>query len=141
MDWISLGWLRPNGSRYFHIGEGRDKPEIKERPDKDGTIFLADYDGPIEEADTVRLHPEHNGKSGPPPSETLYEALKRHRTAIGYETSALVTAALEGLDVICKGKINIMLEPNWHDLLPYADWHYSEIQSGEAWEHLWSSIK
>ena len=136
MDWISIGWLKPDGSRFIRIGEGRQKPEINERPEKGGTIFLADYDGPIEEADTVRLHPEHNKKSGPPPTETLHEALRRHRTAIGYRTSSLVTAALEGLEVICKDSRNIMSNPRWHDILPYADWKYSEIQSGELWEHL-----
>lgn len=131
MDWISIGWLRPDGSRFIRIGEGREKPEIHDRPEKGGTIFLADYNGVVEKADTVRLHPEQQKSN-----ESLHDALRRHRTAIGYGTSALITAAIEGLEIVCKDPTNIINEPNWREILPYADWHYSEIQSGELWEHL-----
>jgi len=58
--------------------------------------------------------------------------------AIGYQTSALVTAGLEGLKVICKDKRNIMYNQNWLELLPYADWHYSEMDA--AIDHLMQDI-
>lgn len=131
MDWISLGWLRPDGGRKFIMGSGRQKPIIKPRPKTGGTIFLADYDGPVEKADTVRLHPAKQSHT-----DTLEEALSRHRKAVGYQTTSLVTAALEGLEIVCKDERSILTEPDWLELLPYADWRYDEIQSGEAWEHL-----
>jgi len=131
MDWVSLGWLRADGGRDFRTGAGRSAPQIEDKPETGGSIFLADYGGPIEPADTVRRHPAEEA-----PQETLREALRRHRLAIGYQTTALVTAALAGLDFICKDPRNILWEENWIELLPYADWHWSEIESGEAWEHL-----
>ena len=135
MDFVSLGWLRSDGGRTFKVGQGRPAPTIAERP-TGGTLFLADYLGPIEDADTVRLHPSQQ-----PSGETLQSVLRRHSHAIGYQTTALVAAALEGLEITCKDKRNIMSEPNWLELLPYADWHFTEIQSGEAIAHLWSSLK
>ena len=134
MAWVSLGWLRPDGGRRFIAGQGRPAPAIRANTGK-GTIFLADYFGPIEAADTVRLHPV-NGTN----DETLTDALRRHDTAIGYQTTALVTAALEGLAIICKDRRNIMSAQNWHSLLPFADWRYDEIIAGAAWEHLCQQI-
>lgn len=74
------------------------------------------------------------------PAESLGEALARHDVAIGYRTTALVTAALMGLRIDCRDPENIMARPDWLELLPWADWHYTEIESGEAWEHLLSSL-
>jgi hypothetical protein len=53
----------------------------------------------------------------------------------------LVSAALAGLEVICKDARNIMFERNWLELLPYADWHWSEIENGDALEHLYEEDK
>lgn len=131
MDWVSLGWLRSDGGREFDIGSNREQPTIAHNAADTGTIFLADFRGPIERADTVRRHPQEGGSK-----ESLRDALRRHRTAIGYKTTALVTAALEGLDVICKDPRSIMFEDNWFQLLPYADWRWDEIMEGDAWEHL-----
>jgi hypothetical protein len=131
MDWVSLGWLRADGARVFESGAGRAPPSVEDRPENGGTIFLADYGGPVETADTVRRHPADE-----PPREGLREALRRHRIAIGYQTTALVAAALAGLEIICKDPRNILWQPNWLELLPYADWHWTEIESGSAWGHL-----
>ena len=133
MDWISAGWMNDDGGRTFKRGAGRRPPEPEIKRTGCGTIFLADYGGPIEQADTVRLHP-----AGTSHTESLHQALHRHAIAVGYQTTALVTAALQGLEVICKDHRNIMAQPNWLELLPYADWHYSEIESGELWAHLQS---
>jgi len=133
-DWVSLGWMREDGGRRFRTGTGRTPPEVQERPNEGGTIFLADFGGVIEPADTVRRHPAEEA-----PREPLHAALRRHRKAVGYRTTALVAAALAGLEIICKDTRNILAERNWLELLSYADWHYSEIESGEAWEHLRTS--
>jgi hypothetical protein len=130
-DWVSLGWMREDGGRRFRAGTGRAPPAIEARPAEGGTIFLADYGGVIEPADTVRRHPAEET-----PREPLRDALRRHRKAVGYRTTALVAAALAGLEIVCKDERNILWERNWLELLPYADWHWSEIESGEAWAFL-----
>ena len=135
MDWVSLGWLNGKGGRDFVEGVGRTPPEIKDNAGKDGVIFLADYDGPLEKADTVRFHPIQAKHP-----KSLLESLHEHKTAIGYNTTALVTAALEGLDIVCRSEQNIMHQANWLNLLPFADWNYSEIEKGEAWGHLALSL-
>lgn len=130
-DWVSIGWMREDGGRHFRSGLRREPIKRKAQRTGKRTVFLADYDGPIEQADTVRLHPSRGEHT-----ESLHSVLSRHDVAIGYSTSALVAAGLEGLRVICKDPANIMYEPNWLDLLPYADWHYSEMD--KLWENLLS---
>jgi len=68
------------------------------------------------------------------PTRPLAEDLRTHDIAIGYTTTALVQAALEGLQVVCKSPLNIMSELNWLELLPYADWGLYEFD--DAIEHL-----
>lgn len=128
---VSIGWMNRLGGRNFVQGGGRPPPTPKQKKTGRRTLFLADYRGLVEQADTIRLHPAQQESH-----ETLMDALSRHDIAIGYNTTALVTAALEGLQVICKSKLNIMSQKNWLELLPYADWGFDEIASGAAWEHL-----
>jgi len=130
MDWLSVGWVK-NGNRIFKNGSGRKPPKQKDGHTGTGSIFLADYEGPVEQADTIRLHPQRDSNQ-----EQLHDALCRHAHAIGYNTTALITAGLEGLKVTCKSKSSIMYQSNWLELLAYADWNYSEIESGALWEHL-----
>ena len=129
--YVSLGWLTEMGGRDFQVGTGKRVPDVKPRKMGNRSIFLAEYGGHIDEADTIRLHP-----MAETPSETLEEALSRHDIAIGYTSTALVQAALEGLRIDCRDPDGVMNKPNWLQLLPYVDWHYTEIESGEAWAHL-----
>lgn len=131
MDWVSLGWMNPDGGRTYKVGTGRAPPERKPLKTEGGTIFLADWHGKVEQADTIRLHPDDARHDEP-----LLDVLARHRHAIGYQTTALVTAALEGLTFECMDHRNILANDNWLDLLPYADWRFDEIENGEAWAHL-----
>ena len=128
---VSLGWMNKQGHRDFVIGNDRQPVETKPLKTGDRSIFLADYMGKIEQADTIRYHPAQKMEKEP-----LLEALARHDIAIGYTSTALITAAIEGLQIVCRDKYYILNDPNWREILPYADWHYSEIESGEAWEHL-----
>jgi len=128
---VSVGWLNKNGGRDFKIGTGRLPPTPKDKRNSGGSIFLADYEGPIEAANTIRLHPNRERHK-----DGLIEALHRHSVAIGYRTTALCTAALEGLEIVCKDERNIMSRPDWLELLPYADWSHEEIENGDLWEHL-----
>ena len=132
---VSLGWLNQIGGRDFVKGFGKDQPIRKPQKTGSRTIFLADYRGKIEQADTIRRHYLEENHT-----ETLEEALSRHDIATGYCTTALVKAGLEGLRVICKDERSIMHQDNWLDLLPYADWTYQEISNGESWKHLRSSL-
>lgn len=92
--------------------------------------------GPVDEdANTIRRHPREVV-----PGETLEQALNRHDIAIGYRTTALVTAALMGLRIECRDDRSILARPDWVNLLPWADWHHSEIASGECWAHLAQQI-
>lgn len=123
--------MNSDGGRTFKTGSGRKQPERKSKENNGRSIFLADYGCTPEPADAIRFHPADRASESP-----LLEVLRSYGIAIGYQTSALVTAGLEGLEVICKDETNIMSEPNWLELLPYADWHLNEIASGDAWEHL-----
>lgn len=132
MDWVSLGFVR-GGVRAFREGVGRSSPTLKSPPESSLTIFLRDFNGkgPHFPVDTVRSHPAEGENK-----LSLIDDLRRHGKAIGYSTTALITAALEGLEVHSLDPNHILNNPNWLRVLPYADWHYSEIQSGDAWEHL-----
>lgn len=127
---ISIGWMNKKGGRNFTIGEGRKKLYIRD-PIGDQSIFLADYNGVIEQADIIRLHPANKQYN-----TTLSEDLRQCNSAIGYNSTALVKAALQGLKITCKGEQNILNQKNWLELLPYANWNYNEILSGEVWAHL-----
>lgn len=119
--------MNPDGSRTFYKGEGRGPPKVKPMKTGSRTLFLADWRGPIEQADTVRYHPaEHKA------AETLQEAISRHDVAVGYGTTALVEAALEGLRIVCKDPRHILNQPDWISLIPYADWSYSELNEAVA---------
>lgn len=128
-DHASLGWMLPCGGRRFKEGTGRKPPVIKDRKTGNKSIFLADYQGEIGEADTIRLHPAQAK-----PTESLLSALNRHDIAIGHKTTALVEAALVGLSVTSSDPQHILNQPNWLRLLPYADWAYGELN--EAIDHL-----
>ena len=123
------------GGRDFLAGTGKRVPDVKPLKVGNRTIFLAEYGGIIEQADTIRLHP-----MAEKPTETLLQALSRHDIAIGYTSTSLITAALEGLRVVCRDPDGFMSQDNWLELLPYVDWHYTEIESGKAWEHLCHSL-
>ena len=122
--------MNKSGGRDFKAGTGKKELIIRE-PIGSKSLFLADYNGITEHADIIRLHPAN--KKYP---ESLQHDINQCDRATGYETTALVQAALSGLKITCKGKNNILLDPNWLELLPYANWNYNEIESGETWAHL-----
>lgn len=127
---VSIGWMNKKGGRDFKVGSGK-KPLYIRKSYGTKTLFLADYNGVIEPADIIRLHPanEHS-------KSTLIEDIKKCRSATGYNSTALVKAALNGLEITCKGDQSILNQKNWVELLPYANWNYKEILSGELWAHL-----
>lgn len=130
---VSVGWMMQSGDRVFKVGNKDKERPVIGTPTGNKTIFLADYHGPIEEADIIRFHPSHKISK-----TTLVQDLAQCNKAIGYKTTALVTAALMGLEIDCRYEPHILRNDNWLDLLPYADWHHTEIENGELWEHLQS---
>lgn len=139
----SLGWMRADGGRDWLEGDGsRQAPEIG-WTNGVGTIYLKDHQPPptdapiIARAATVRVHPTRARE----PQTPLLADLARHSHAVGYRTSALVTAALAGLSVEALWPPHILHWPNWLELLPYADWSHEEIAAGAAWEHLRAGLK
>lgn len=126
--------MNSQGGRDFIIGSGRQSPKIIHGVGKQ-SLFLADYNGTLEHADIVRLHPQNKQYD-----LTLIDIIGNCDRATGYETTALVTAALHGLKITCKGKNSILLQKNWLELLPYANWSYYDIEKGDLWQHLRSSL-
>ncbi len=118
------------GGRNYKIGIGRKKLRINE-PKGNSSLFLADYNGIKEQADIIRLHPANQKYES-----TLQNDIDKCNRATGYNTTALIQAALSGLKINCKGSNSILLNENWLELLPYANWNYNEIKNGDVWEHL-----
>jgi hypothetical protein len=131
MDWVSVGWMNSDGERDFYEGEGR-KPPIIQEPTGNKSIFLVDYNGICDEpTDLIRYHPANQTYK-----TTLEDDLSQCNWATGYKTTALITAALMGLKTKSKYRYHILNNKNWLKLLPYIDFHYREIASGELWDHL-----
>ena len=139
-DYISLGWMQPDGGRVFAVNCPDDRPKPDLMPMKKGTrtLLLLDY-GSVQtiEANEVRRHP-----SDAKPVEALREALSRNDIAVGGMTTALVDAAIHGL-------YTVALDPNspikgieyygreqWLNNLSYMNWNDTELRSGEALKHL-----
>lgn len=129
---VSAGWTDKYGNFKYFEGVGRKSVEVASSAKGVGTIFLADYNGPVEYGhDAVRLHPSQIAYN-----VSLEEQLGNYGKAVGYRTTALITAKLLGLEVETKDSTFILAKKNWHELLPYVDWHFDEIENGDLWEHL-----
>lgn len=131
---VSLGWMRPDGGRDWWVGEGRSPPVIMNEAGERGTIFLCDHSAASVSGhyDAIRMHPTHS----PAPEMALEDQLRHFAKAVGLRTSALVTAALMGLEVESCWPPHILNHDNWLRILPYADWSEDEIAAGDAWAHL-----
>ncbi|MGW8180404.1 MAG: hypothetical protein ACWGQW_16835 [bacterium] len=132
---VSLGWMTPTGGRVFTRGEGKEPPEIETHTGC-GTIYLCNY-GEIapQGYDAYRRHPDEEK-----PADSLRQALESYQKAAGRDTTSLIAAALMGLDIECLDPDYILNDPDWLEKLPYADWSYKEIVSGEAIDHLWHEL-
>ena len=129
---VSIGWMDSDGGRYFTAGEGKPKIEIAEQRTGSRSIYLEDYEykEPIR-CDATRCHPARVMSD-----EGLMQCLDRYDIAAGYNSTSLVTAALMGLRIDCRGKQNILMQHNWLEALPYADWNQTTIENGDLWAHL-----
>lgn len=164
-EYISLGWLNPDGSRQFALGDAaRFKPEL--RPWKTWNfgecraLVLPDYEQDSAELEaicenrfdhvTVRRHPAEKGlKSGEQPEVSLASQLADHDVAIGHSSTALFEAVVAGLPTICLDPKNVvaevaqtdpeklLLRPDRQAWLHRVSWmQWNHDEFGEALEHL-----
>jgi hypothetical protein len=175
-EWMSLGWLNVDGSRDFmnrgkpkgRWNQHRRKLQMELEPMASGRIatVFGDY---VENrpryleimrecssfgwAVKYRKHPDAPDWEFCPYERAdghLVDVLTDCRVAIGFATSALVTAALRGVPVVCFDPSNPVHEIASHRLnvygmtsrrawvyrLAWTQWHIEELRGGEFWNHL-----
>jgi len=153
---VSLGWLRPDGSRDF-LNHGR--PAAKgilptQRPRKDtrrSAVIFADYG--IDPAPLVseyrlkhkgslyfRPHPQQPRETKAITLNCDLEAIwGLCDVAIGGFSTVLVEAAIAGLHVETTDPLHVVngyQEPGWLTDLSWANWSHTELKNGDWWEHL-----
>jgi len=142
-EFVTIGWLRPDGSRHVlgNMDDSRPKPDLAPMKTGDNAIYLCDY-GVAPEANLVkrrnaevRLHPADTNTKEP-----LDAALDRNDIAIGGMSSALVTAVISGLNSICVDPRSVCFKiedrEQWLNDISWMNWSGSEIKTGEALEYL-----
>lgn len=165
---VSLGWMTADGGLSIRAGcaDDRFKPVLAPwKPPRDfeaRALLLLDYgqspDPAVVQALTavpnpalltVRQHPNSCA-----PSESLSAAFQRCDFALGHRTSALVSACIAGLPVVCfdhRNPVWPMASNNLRSLmrvqregwlrdLSYHQWHADEIANGQAWAFLMESF-
>jgi len=162
---VSLGWLKPDGSRNFGA-PGREAkgvlPEIQKAKEYRGTaVVFGDYGtDPAElilaarkrfERVYYRPHPKDRRRVNAMTMDGDLDAVLRLcDVAIGFRTSALVAATLAGLYIVttddhhaCKPVAfgfneaeRIGERKSWLRDLSWKQWTLAEINSGEFWSHL-----
>jgi hypothetical protein len=138
-DSVSIHWLRKGEKVVGPRLKPREIPKILPYRNSEKRIYLCDY-GQQPEGDYsgVRYHPADGGQG------SLHDALEGYGVALGRRTTALIDAAILGLQVITNDKYS----PVWpisgrkggrEQLLTRLAWHnwaLTEIESGAAWEHI-----
>jgi len=138
-DSVSVHWLK-NGEKVCGTKQGgRDTPAVLPYRQSQKRIYLCDYgQEPEGDYDAVRYHPA-DGSTG-----TLQDALEGYGIALGRRTTALLDAAIAGLQVITTdghspvwpisgrlgGREQLLRRLAWHN------WTIDEITRGLMWEHL-----
>jgi len=153
---LSLGWLRPDGSRDFRNDTRTDGkgtlPQLKVKKDsRRACIVFADYgrdmtDAVIEARQTYQsvFFRPHPAKEQNSPVMTLRGPLEAlwaiGDVAIGHSSTVLVDAEINGLHVISSDPLHVVHHDgdreSWLKRLSWANWNYLELQRGDFWEHL-----
>lgn len=135
-DYVSVHWLK-DGEKVRTTGNPyREHPPFLPYKDGNRVIYLCDYGEVVETAATVRLHPAQRK-----PERTLYEDLAQHEIAVGGRTTALVDAALMGLEVrtddphspVWPIRNRTGNREQWLRDLAWHNWSKSEIMNGNMW--------
>ena len=155
---LSLGWLRPDGSRDFKIhGVTAPKgtlPVLKPKKDRRRcAVIFGDYGSSAlqmvtkarQEYDSVFFRPHPAQSQEDTPVMTLKGDLTAvweiADVAIGGTSTALVEAAINGLHVESTDPLHVCQSINgdrqaWLTKLSWCQWSSSEIESGKMWNHL-----
>jgi len=155
---ISLGWLRPDGSRDFRLhGATNGKgllPSLKAMKDaRRCAVIFADYGrDPRETVNELRQkwngslyfrpHPQQPASvkaislTGP-----IEEVWSLCDVAIGHSTTALIEARIQGLHIECSDPLNVVNDcPDdrdaWLRRLSWCQWSHLELMRGDFVEHL-----
>ena len=155
---LSLGWLRPDGSRDFKccgatVPNGT-LPVLKPRKDsRRCAVVFGDYGSSAlqmvtkarQEYDSVFFRPHPAQSEEDTPVMTLKGDLAAvweiADVAIGGTSTALVEAIIEGLHVESTDPHHVCQSLNgdrqaWLTELSWCQWSHRDIQSGKFWEHL-----
>lgn len=157
---VSIGWLKPDGTRDFCAfdeampnGVLPELKPMKDCADKDAcAVVFGDYGQ--DPSDMVldarrkygrvyfRPHPQDRHRTSPAlsPEWTLEDIWEIADVAVGYSSSVLVDAAINGLRVDCPDR-HVCSDINgdrhqWLTDLSWANWHHTQVRNGEFWEHL-----
>ena len=154
---LSIGWLKPDGSRDFknkNMSSGKGKlPELKPKKTRqECAIVFGDHGmNPKKLIEYSRIHygrtyykphPADMGQVSPvlAPKWTLEQCWAIADVAVGHSSTVLVQAELNGLHVystdenhVCQ---NIDDRTAWLNDLSFAQWGHTEIMKGDFWEHL-----
>ena len=153
---LSLGWLRPDGSRDFrNVGMTSAKgmpPALKPRKAKRRcAVVFSDYGMDAtdmifdarQKYDSVFFRP-HPAQKQETPVMTLKGSLDAvweiADVAMGHGSTVLVEAEIAGLHVETTDPHhvarNVTNREQWLKDLSWAQWNHEEIQSGAFWSHL-----
>lgn len=155
---VTLGWLQPDGSREFRVRDvtGPKGPPPQRRPRKEAgrsVCVFADYDTAPEvlRGTVAALRQVYDGvyyRSHPArpltaaaielccPLEGVWALCD---TAIGWRSTVLVEASLQGLDThSCwpGHPVRWQEHDNYLDRLSWTQWSLAEVAAGDFWEHL-----
>jgi len=139
-DYVSIHWLKQGEKVYGACTDYRAHPAVLPYRNSQKRIYLCDY-GQEPEGDyhAVRRHPASDDAQRP-----LLDDLDGYGIALGRRTTALIDASIAGLQVItsdrhspvwpisgrCGGREQLLTRLAWHN------WSLTEIERGDAWEHL-----
>ena len=162
LRYVTLGWMDEEGGRKFQQDCPSDRPKPVPTVHKYGVraLILADYGMDTGELTSMgfdcglipitRKHPADCNA----PQELLEDVLGYYDIAIGYQTTALISAAIAGLKIVCLDPRNPVYpisnkafpvqvndlrhfdRTQWLNNLSYAQWSYEEVKDGTAWEYL-----
>jgi hypothetical protein len=157
-DCVSIGWLKPDGSRRFAVGDSpRPHPEpMPWKQREQSALLLVDYKQPIttllprvkSRFHYVRVR-RHPAEVKPP--EDLSAAIALCDVAVGTSGTALFDCIMAGLPSVCLDDNNPLAEvcagsldedlirpdrSDWLHRLSYAQFTLGEIADGTAWRLL-----
>ena len=161
---LSIGWLRPDGSRDFCNDDktepNGDLPELLPRKSREySVIVFGDYGRDMTET-VVRLRHERNGALyfRPHPQDagrTVPAAMSLNcdlegvwalgDLAVGHSSTVLVDAVVHGLKTESTDPRHVVQRLNgsrkrWLEWLSWSQFHADQIKAGDFWEHLSEGI-